>query len=57
MKKIICFDLDNVICKMLNKNSKESTPIKKSVDVISLLYSKNNYIKNFTARGRCSKEI
>tara|TARA_B110000967_G_scaffold192877_1_gene219881 strand:+ start:551 stop:679 length:129 start_codon:yes stop_codon:yes gene_type:complete len=42
---------------MLNKNSKKSTPIKKPVDVINLLYFKNYYIKNFTARGRCSKEI
>ena len=51
MKKIICFDLDNVICKTLNKNYKESTPIKRSIDVINLLYSKNYYIKIFTARG------
>ena len=45
------FDLDSVICKTLNKNYKELTPIKKSVDIINSLYFKDYYIKIFTARG------
>ena len=37
--------------KTLNKNYKESIPIKKSVDIINSLYFKDYYIKIFTARG------
>jgi hypothetical protein len=51
MKKIICFDLDNVICKTKNKSYKNSVKIKKSVDLVNSLYLKNYYIKIFTARG------
>lgn len=51
MKKIVCFDLDNVICKTINKNYRKSIKIKKTVDLINLLYSKDYYIKIFTARG------
>ena len=50
MKKIICFDLDNVICKTVNKNYKKSKLIKKSAKSL-MNYIKNYYIKIFTARG------
>tara|TARA_B100000959_G_C14669129_1_gene495689 strand:+ start:45 stop:386 length:342 start_codon:yes stop_codon:yes gene_type:complete len=49
--KIICFDLDNVICKTdKKKNYKKSKPIKSAINKINLLH-KNNKIIIFTARG------
>ena len=51
MKKIICFDLDNVICRTLNNNYKLSKPIKKSVEIINKLYKEGHQIDIFTARG------
>tara|TARA_X000000950_G_scaffold285675_1_gene392234 strand:- start:1452 stop:1805 length:354 start_codon:yes stop_codon:yes gene_type:complete len=51
VNKIICFDLDNVICKTKKNNYKKSIKITKVVNLINLLYSKNYYIKIFTARG------
>jgi FMN phosphatase YigB (HAD superfamily) len=55
--KIICFDLDNTICKTKKNYYKKSLPIKKNVKFINNLYEKGYYIKIFTARymGR-SKE-
>ena len=50
MKKIICFDLDNVICKTKKNNYKKSKPIKKTIEFINSLYDKNYHIKIFTAR-------
>jgi hypothetical protein len=54
--KIICFDLDNVIC--TNKrykngliNYKSSKPIKKTIRTINYLYSKGYQVDIFTARG------
>ena len=57
MKKIICFDLDNTICKTKKNFYKSATPIKKNIKVVNLLYDKGYIIKIFTARfmGR-SKE-
>ena len=57
MKKTICFDIDNVICKTVNSHYKKSIPIKKNIKTINLLKKKGHYIKLFTARfmGR-SKE-
>ena len=51
MKKIICFDLDNVICKTINNNYKSSKPIKKTITLINKLYKEGYQIKIFTARG------
>ena len=55
-KKIICFDLDEVICK--NKRNKEnlilyetSKPIIKSIKIINQLYREGHQIDIFTARG------
>ena len=55
--KIICFDLDNTICKSYKNNYKLSQPIKKNIDFINILYDNGFYIKIFTSRymGR-SKE-
>jgi hypothetical protein len=56
-KKIICFDLDNVICtniKYKNKdliNYNKSKPIKKSVKIINQLYNHGYIINIFTSRG------
>ena len=50
-KKIICFDLDNVICKTKKNFYDHSVPIKKSIDLVNELYDKGYYIKIFTARG------
>ena len=50
LKKIICFDIDGVICNTKSKNYKESTPIKKNIKKINELYKKGYFIKIFTAR-------
>ena len=55
-KKIICFDLDEVICKnQKNKNNliiyEISKPIIKSVKIINELYNDGYQIDIFTARG------
>jgi len=49
-KKIICFDLDNVICRTEKNFYKSSKPNKKVVTLINRLYLGNFYIKIFTAR-------
>ena len=51
VKKNLCFDLDNVICKTVDKNYKESKPIKKSIKLINELYDEGHNIIVFTARG------
>lgn len=51
IKKNICFDLDNVICKTINKNYKNSKPIKKSIKLINELFDEGHKIIIFTARG------
>lgn len=49
-KKVICFDIDNVICKTNGTNYKNSRPIKKNIHFINLLFNKGYKIKIFTAR-------
>jgi hypothetical protein len=58
-KKILCFDLDNIICRTKKNYYKRSIPIKKSIKFINLLYENNYYIKIFTARfmGRNSDNV
>ena len=51
MKKIICFDLDNVICKTNNNDYISSKLIKKSINLINKLYKEGYQINIFTARG------
>tara|TARA_B100000401_G_C52147099_1_gene412224 strand:- start:139 stop:486 length:348 start_codon:yes stop_codon:yes gene_type:complete len=48
--KIICFDIDNVICKTNGNNYKLSKPDKTAIKTINNLYEKGFYIKIFTAR-------
>ena len=56
-KKIICFDLDNVICSTKKNYYHKSKPNIKAIKKINFLYEKGYLIKIFTARfmGR-SKE-
>jgi len=49
-KKIICFDIDGVICKTYKNDYKNAKPIIKSINIINKLYNNNFYIKLFTAR-------
>mgnify|MGYP006108134127 FL=1 len=48
--KIICFDIDNVICKTKGNNYKNSKPDKVAISIINKLYDRGYYIKIFTAR-------
>ena len=50
MRKIICFDIDNVICKTKKNYYHKSTPIKKNIAIINRLYDEGYFIKLFTAR-------
>ena len=58
-KKIICFDLDGVICKTKGIDYKNSVPIKKNISVINLLKKNGFIIKIFTARfmGRSKENV
>tara|TARA_B100000886_G_C20031996_1_gene330251 strand:+ start:104 stop:478 length:375 start_codon:yes stop_codon:yes gene_type:complete len=49
-KKILCFDIDGVICKTNKNDYKSAEPILESVKMINKLYNHNFYIKLFTAR-------
>ena len=58
--KIICFDIDNVICKTNNtKNYSKSVPIKKNIKVINEAYNNGFNIILYTARymGRCNGNV
>ena len=50
MKKTICFDVDNVICKTNKSDYKNSKPIVKNIECINQLYSSGHIIKIYTAR-------
>ena len=50
LKKTICFDIDNMICKTIKSNYKKSKPIKKNIKFINQLYNQGHTIKIFTAR-------
>jgi hypothetical protein len=58
-KKIICFDLDNVLCRTIGSNYNKSKPIKKNINVVNKLFENGYYIKIFTARfmGRSNSII
>ena len=58
-KKIICFDIDGVICKTKGLNYLKSKPIKKNIKKINDLYERGYYIKLFTARymGRSNENV
>ena len=57
--KIICFDLDNVLCETPKSLYKESKPIKKAIAFANSLYAKGFYIKIFTSRfmGRNNDKV
>jgi hypothetical protein len=48
--KVLCFDLDNIICKTVKSNYKKSTPNIDVIELINNLYKKKYTIKIFTAR-------
>jgi len=58
-KKIICFDLDNVLCATPKNLYKKSKPIKNAINLVNYLYNKGYYIKIFTSRfmGRNNEKI
>jgi len=49
-KKILCFDLDGVICRTKGNNYINSNPIKRNIEAINYLKNKGFIIKIFTAR-------
>ena len=49
-KKIICFDLDNVICKTKKNFYKKSKPNSEVINYINYLYKNGYIIKIYTAR-------
>ena len=49
-KKILCFDIDNVICKTTKSNYDSAIPKKKVIELINKLHDKGYYIKILTAR-------
>jgi hypothetical protein len=57
--KILCFDLDGVICKTIGNNYTLSKPIKNNIKFINKLYKEGFIIKIFTARfmGRSKENI
>ena len=58
-KYIFCFNIDNVICKTINRNYKTSKPNKKTISKINELYENGHFIKLFTGRymGRNKENI
>lgn len=50
MIKVICFDIDNIICKTVKNKYKKSKPNKKVIDLINSLFEEGHIIKIFTAR-------
>lgn len=60
MYKIICFDIDNVICKTnSNHNYKKSKPNKSAISIINKLYDNGHIVKIYTARymGRTNENV
>ena len=49
-KKIICFDIDNVICKTYKNHYSSAKPKKKVIKLINKLHERGYYIKILTAR-------
>lgn len=58
-KKVICFDIDGVICKTKSLDYRKSKPLKKNIKKINELHDEGYYIKVFTARymGRSNENI
>ena len=58
-KKIVCFDIDGVICFTQGNDYAKSKPNKKSIKMINNLFDHNYYIKIFTSRymGRSNQNV
>ena len=58
-KKIICFDLDNTLCKTIGSNYKLSRPFDEKIKFVNYLKKKGFYIKIFTSRfmGRNKEKV
>ena len=58
-KKIICFDIDNIICKTPKNDYGKSKPNRKAIKLINELYDRGYIIKIHTARymGRSNDNI
>lgn len=58
-KKVICFDLDNIICTTVGNNYLQSKPILKNILIINKIYTQGHYVKIFTARfmGRSKENV
>lgn len=58
-KLIICFDIDNTICKTKENFYSKSIPYKKKIKFINYLYENGYYIKIFTSRymGRNKENV
>ena len=49
-QKVICFDIDNVICTTKGINYHQAKPKSQVIKTINKLYENGHYIKIFTAR-------
>lgn len=49
-KKVICFDLDGVLCTNSNGNYINAKPIKRNISLVNKLYIDGYKVKIFTAR-------
>ena len=58
-KKIICFDIDGIICKSHKGNYKKSKPILKNISLINSYFKDGHFIKIFTSRymGRNNENV
>ena len=56
---ILCFDLDNVICRTKNIEYKDATPIERTVKIINKAYNFKFKILIFTGRfyGKCNGNL
>ena len=57
--KVICFDLDGVLCKTKNNYYKTSIPLKRNIKLVNFLYDNGFVIKIYTSRfmGRNNENI
>ena len=58
-KKILCFDIDGIICKSYKGNYKKSKPILKNISFINNYFKEGHFIKIFTSRymGRNNENV
>ena len=58
-KKILCFDIDGIICKSYKGNYKKSKPILKNISLINNYFKEGHFIKIFTSRymGRNNENV